>query len=295
MAPEWRDDAEHFHRQRRHRTCLRHHDHRHAAHDAVAFGVDARTARGRRRPARSAERCEAARGKSSGRAWVGPDDGEAGGLLRLVGCGDGAGWKPDSPRTTRPSGDGVGEDIVVARQRRVLRVFASSRPRKLWPQRRATCGPARRRRRRSRWPRRPILVSLLTRSATTVRGHGHCPIALRLASSMSTMTTGRSVCFARPQHLKQIEGPRQPQFLERRRVGDAQQHQRRQQEQTDHAARTTAPSGIAVHLMRRSLCSCRALGWPKYHDSGPAIKFKDWQKAGSRPLDRGFTSRGTPA
>ena len=40
----------------------------------------------------------------------------------------------------------------------------------------------------------PSAVRRVTRSATTVRGHGHCPISLRLASSMSTMTTGRAVC-----------------------------------------------------------------------------------------------------
>ena len=39
----------------------------------------------------------------------------------------------------------------------------------------------------------PICVTRVTRSATTVRGHGHWPRLLRLSSSMSTMTTGRAV------------------------------------------------------------------------------------------------------
>jgi hypothetical protein len=39
----------------------------------------------------------------------------------------------------------------------------------------------------------PSWVSCVTRSATIVRGHGHWPISFRLASSMSTMTTGRDV------------------------------------------------------------------------------------------------------
>jgi hypothetical protein len=38
----------------------------------------------------------------------------------------------------------------------------------------------------------PSWVSRVTRSATTVRGQGHCPMLLRLASSISMMTTGRT-------------------------------------------------------------------------------------------------------
>ena len=40
----------------------------------------------------------------------------------------------------------------------------------------------------------PSARNRVTRSATTVRGHGHCPISFRLASSISAMTTGRAVC-----------------------------------------------------------------------------------------------------
>jgi len=40
----------------------------------------------------------------------------------------------------------------------------------------------------------PNCVIWVTRSATVVRGHGHCPIAFRLASSISTITTGRISC-----------------------------------------------------------------------------------------------------
>ena len=71
----------------------------------------------------------------------------------------------------------------------------------------------------------PSSGSLVTRSATTVRGHGHCPISFRLSSSISTMTTGRDRLHARAQRLKQIEGA-QMQFFERSRIGQPQRHQR---------------------------------------------------------------------
>ena len=59
--------------------------------------------------------------------------------------------------------------------------------------------------------RRPC-CSFSTSSAIRVRGHGHCPSACRLASSISTITTGRSVGIARLQHLIEIEIA-QPQIL----------------------------------------------------------------------------------
>ena len=88
----------------------------------------------------------------------------------------------------------------------------------------------------------------VTRSATVVRGHGHWPIALRLASSISTMTTGRDRLRARAEHLEQIEGA-QPQFLKRPRIGEPQRHQRKQEQET-HRARHPEfprPAGDPVH------------------------------------------------
>ena len=41
----------------------------------------------------------------------------------------------------------------------------------------------------------PAAASLVVSSAMRLRGHGHWPISLRLASSISTMTTGLIVCW----------------------------------------------------------------------------------------------------
>ena len=40
----------------------------------------------------------------------------------------------------------------------------------------------------------PSAVMRVIKSAIVVRGHGHCPMVLRLPSSISTITTGRDVC-----------------------------------------------------------------------------------------------------
>ena len=95
-------DPQHFQRQRRHEFALRHHDHRHAPHDAVALGADGEQARARRRPFQGPARCAADPGNSKRKGCGSPPSiaMPTGRRLRSVGCGRASG-KPDSPSTTR--------------------------------------------------------------------------------------------------------------------------------------------------------------------------------------------------
>ena len=190
------DDAQHFHGQRRHQRALRLHDHRDAADDAVAFRIDRKqSASGRRLLDRQHIAQQPGKAHQK-RRRVGADDGKSG-LQRQ--------FRLRARLRRRRSGladhhvrvlDRVGQHLVVAGKAvefcagRVIEAAEAFRG-----NRAATCGRARQRRYRSRSRRRPPRVMRVTRSATSVRGHGHCPISFRLASSISTMTTGRTVCW----------------------------------------------------------------------------------------------------
>ena len=227
--------------------CLQ--DHRHAAHDAVALGADAEEPAAGGRAVREPGCSASSPGKLNRNGFGSPPkrgDAQRPPAARLA-CGTGIG-RPVSPSTTLRPLHGVGHDLVVARAGRA-----------------ACCGSLRRGRDRASaasagdsrsgsanmtskpMAAAPSWVRRVIRSATRVRGHGHWPSLRRLASSISTMTTGRCVGVARLDHLKEIEGP-QPQFFERAGIGDAQDQQREQQHHAQNArgSETAAPDEKAI-------------------------------------------------
>ena len=251
------DEAEHLHRQRRHQYVLRHHDHRHATDDAVAFGID------REQPAAGGgllDRRNVAQQPGElhqERRRIGPLDGEAG-LQRHLGL--------RALRRYRRAGladdhagllDRLRQNLVVARQAGELlarlRIEAAE----------AFGGNGGRH-----------AVGLgendveadddgaeRVEPVDEIGHHGARPRPLPdlLEARLVDVDDddGPRGLLARPQHLKQIERA-QPHFLERPRVDDAQRHQR-EQEHDAHRSRQAEPTRPADDEFHGSSLSSPAL------------------------------------
>ena len=116
MAPEWRDDPQHFHGQRRHQRALRLHDDRDAADDAVVLRIDReQSAAGRGFLDRRHVAQHSGKRHQIGRR-IGTANGEAGlqrhFARRLRRRRRRAGFADDDARLL----DRIGQNLVVARQ-----------------------------------------------------------------------------------------------------------------------------------------------------------------------------------
>ena len=235
------DDAQHFQGQRRHQGILRVHDHRDAADDAVALGLD------REQPApggRLLDRRNVA--QQSGkrhqeRARIGAEDGETG-LQRRFGFAARRGRRRTGLADHDAAGlfDGVGQDLVVARQRRELVAG-----------RRIEAAEARRRQCR----RHAIGLgendveadrhgAKLAQTGDQIGHHGPRPRPLPDLLQARFVDVGDDDrprgLLARPQNLKEVEGA-QPHFFQRPRIGDAQRHQRQQKQRAYRSRQTELP------------------------------------------------------
>ena len=147
---------------------------------------------------------------------------------------------PDSPSTTRDVRMASAKTSSLLGSARSLARVSSSRLRKVSA---ATAGLRRsgsENTASNAITTAPSRVSSVTRSAIRVRGHGHCPSFSRLLSSMSTMVTGLCGLLARFDALEEIKGP-DANFLDRRRIGDAQRGKPDQQRKAQQPGIPDAP------------------------------------------------------
>ena len=127
----------------------------------------------------------------------------------------------------------LGQHLVVARQIAQLRFgFLVDIAEDSHGEMPATAGPASGNRTSKAMATAPRPFSRSIRSATSVRGHGHCPSARRLSSSISTMTTGFDGRNAGLEDLIEVEAA-QPQVFDRRRIPDPQCDQAREHRKPD--------------------------------------------------------------
>ena len=185
-------DAQNLECQRGHGLALRLHDHRHPPDDAVALGPDREQATPRGGMLQHRHVAQQAREIEHEALRLLAQHREPGDRQRLVERRDflrQAGFaEHDAGRL-----DGVGEDLVVARQRAQLGAgllieVAEGIGRKGGLSRSGSENTA-----SKAITTAPSRVSSVTRSAIRVRGHGHCPSFSRLLSSISTMVTGLMV------------------------------------------------------------------------------------------------------
>ena len=235
------DDAQHFQGQRRHQGILRVHDDRDAANDAVALGFD------REQPAPGGRLLDGWNvAQQSGkrhqeRPWIGAENGETG-LQRHFGFAARRGRRRPGLADHDAAGlfDRVGQDLVVARQRRELvagrRIEAAEACRR--DRRRHAIGLGENDVEADRHGAK------LAQTGDQIGHHGPRPGPLPDLLQARFVDVGDDDrprgLLARPQNLKQIERA-QPHFFERPRIGEAQRHQREQKKRAYRSRQTELP------------------------------------------------------